>query len=182
MSSTTSRTVAGRFHVQRRSMISASRSPSRRMGLTPFSPPNAQANTQGHSRRLVWSDFPGGGRSRARPRCKGSTVCAYDGAVMRPAQLAPRPQSVLRSCGLLMGVLLLGLLAMHGLGPVPQAETTHGHDRTVPTAGMDMGAAAAEPATCDHGGGDCQGHAKHADPTCASASVTGTPAVAPALL
>ncbi|WP_405652272.1 DUF6153 family protein [Streptomyces sp. NBC_00019] len=100
----------------------------------------------------------------------------------RPVQLAPRPQSVLRSCGLLVGALLLGLLAMHGLGPVPHAATAHGHDRTVASAGMGMGATVAKPTTCDHGGGDCQGHAKHADPTCASASVTGTPGVAPALL
>jgi len=46
---------------------------------------------------------------------------------------------------------------------------------------MDMGATVSEPADCDHGG-ECQGHAKHADPTCSSASVTGAPGVMPALL
>ncbi|UUU25240.1 DUF6153 family protein [Streptomyces sp. DSM 40750] len=101
----------------------------------------------------------------------------------RPVQLA-RPQPVLRSCGLLVGALLLGLLGMHGLGPVPESVGAHGHDRTVTvTASMDMDAVtAAAPGTCDHGGGDCQGHAKHADPTCASASVAGAPGVAPVLM
>jgi len=112
-------------------------------------------------------------------------ACAYDGAVTRLAQLAPRPQSVLRSCGLLVGALLLGLLGMHGLGPVPEAAAAHGHDRTVTSGGMDTGfdtgAMVSKSAGCDHGG-DCQGHAKHADPTCASASVTGAPGVVPALL
>lgn len=80
-----------------------------------------------------------------------------------------------------MGALLLGLLGMHGLGPVPEPAAAHGHDRTLVPAGMDMGATVSGPAGCDHGG-DCQGHAKHADPTCASASVTGAPGVVPALL
>ncbi len=80
-----------------------------------------------------------------------------------------------------MGALLLGLLGMHGLGPVPHTAVAHGHDRVVAAAGMDMGATVSEPADCDHGG-DCQGHAKHADPTCASASVTGAPGVMPVLL
>jgi hypothetical protein len=48
---------------------------------------------------------------------------------------------------------------------------------------MDMDAVtAAAPGACDHGEGGCQGHVKHADPTCASASVAGTPGVVPALL
>ncbi|MEV0634499.1 DUF6153 family protein [Streptomyces sp. NPDC050619] len=96
----------------------------------------------------------------------------------RLLQLAPRPQSLLRSCGLLVGALLLGLLGMHGLGPVPAA--AHGPDRTV-AVGMDMGPKASMPTTCEHGG-DCHGHAQHADPTCASASVSGAPGVVPVLL
>ncbi|MEU9184690.1 DUF6153 family protein [Streptomyces sp. NPDC048484] len=99
----------------------------------------------------------------------------------RLVQLALRPQSVLRSCGLLVGALLLGLLGMHGLGPVPEAAAADGHDRTVTSGGMDPGAVVSEPAGCDHGG-DCQGHAKHADPTCASTSVLGAPGVMPVLL
>ncbi|WP_405534003.1 DUF6153 family protein [Streptomyces sp. NBC_00075] len=99
----------------------------------------------------------------------------------RRVQLAPGPQSILRSCGLLVGALLLGLLGMHGLGPVPEAAAVRGHDRTVASAGMDTGATVSEPAECDHRG-DCQGHAAHADPTCASASVSGAPGVVPVLL
>lgn len=107
-------------------------------------------------------------------------ACAYDDAVKCLVQLA-RPRSVLRSCGLLVGALLLGLLGMHGLGPVPEA--AHGHDRAVAAAGMDMDSVtAAAPGACGHGDGGCQGHAKHADPTCASASVAGAPGVVPALL
>ncbi|MGW3645762.1 DUF6153 family protein [Streptomyces sp. NPDC000878] len=100
----------------------------------------------------------------------------------RLVQFAPRPQSVLRSCGLLVGALMLGLLGMHGLGPVPDpAAVVRVHDRTVAPAGTDMGATVSMPAGCDHGG-DCQGHATHADPTCASASVSGAPGVVPVLL
>ncbi|MFE9437950.1 DUF6153 family protein [Streptomyces sp. NPDC006602] len=99
----------------------------------------------------------------------------------RLVQFAPRPQPVLRSCGLLVGALLLGLLGMHGLGPVPEAAASGGHDRTVAAAGADMGVMASMPNTCDHDG-DCQGHAHHADPTCASASVAGAPGVVPVLL
>lgn len=84
-----------------------------------------------------------------------------------------------------MGALLLGLLGMHGLGPVPELAAAHGHDRTVASAGMGMGmgmgATVSKSAGCDHGG-DCQGHTNHADPTCASASVTGAPGVVPELL
>ncbi|MDX3693750.1 DUF6153 family protein [Streptomyces europaeiscabiei] len=70
---------------------------------------------------------------------------------------------------------------MHGLGPVPVP--AHGHDRTVAAAGMDMDAVtAAEPGACDRGEGGRHGHAKHADPTCASASGAGTPGVVPALM
>jgi hypothetical protein len=81
-----------------------------------------------------------------------------------------------------VGALLLGLLGMHGLGPVPEAGAGHGHDRTAAAMGMDTDVMASMPATCEHGGGDCQGHAQHADPTCASGAVAGAPGVVPVLL
>lgn len=92
----------------------------------------------------------------------------------RPGQLA-RPRWSSRFCGLLVAGLLLGLLGMHGLGPVPEAAATPGHDRTAAAAPGDV--IASMPGACDHGEGGCGGHAQHADPTCASASVAGTPTV-----
>ncbi|WP_406433461.1 DUF6153 family protein [Streptomyces sp. NBC_01589] len=106
-------------------------------------------------------------------------ICAYDEAVTRLGQLA-RPQSALRSCGLLVCGLLLGLLGMHGLGPLPSVAAVSGHDR--PLAAAQTGVMASMPRECDHNEGGCQGHADHADPTCASASVAGSPAMAPLLL
>nr|WP_171060258.1 DUF6153 family protein [Streptomyces montanus] len=94
-----------------------------------------------------------------------------------------RPQLTLRSCGLLVCALLLGLLGMHGLGPVPELAPSSGHDR--PAATAHTGATevvASMPGECEHGEGGGTGHATHADPTCASASVPGAPAVAPVLL
>lgn len=106
---------------------------------------------------------------------------AYDEAVARPGQLT-RPHSAVRSCGLLVCALLLGLLAMHGLGPVPDAAAS-GHDRVPVVAHADdRTVMASMPGGCDHGEGGCTGHTNHADPTCASASVAGTPAVVPVLL
>ncbi|MFG2029015.1 DUF6153 family protein [Streptomyces sp. NPDC048825] len=92
----------------------------------------------------------------------------------------PRPHSTVRSCGLLVCALLLGLLGMHGLGPVPEIAPAPGHDRMVSVVYTDV--VASMPGACDHGEGGCSGHTDHADPTCASASVPGGPAVAPALL
>ncbi|MER5213873.1 DUF6153 family protein [Streptomyces sp. NPDC002838] len=90
------------------------------------------------------------------------------------------PQRTLRSCGLLVCALLLGLLGMHGIGPVPETHDDAGHGRTVATAHTD--AVMSMPGGCEHGEGGCSGHVAHADPTCASASVSGTPAVVPVLL
>jgi len=104
-------------------------------------------------------------------------ACAYDEVVTRLGQLA-RPQSPLRFGGLLVCALLLGLLGMHGLGPVPEADA--GHDRTATAAPMRV--MASMPDQCDHGEGGCTGHAEHADPMCASASVAGSPVVVPVLL
>ncbi|MER5436885.1 DUF6153 family protein [Streptomyces sp. NPDC002588] len=93
----------------------------------------------------------------------------------------PRPQPTLRSCGLLLCALLLGLLGMHGLGPMPAGvHTSSEHGRM--TAVAHTGIMASAPGGCDHGAGGCTGHTEHADPTCASASVAGTPLVAPVLL
>ncbi|WP_369245011.1 DUF6153 family protein [Streptomyces sp. R41] len=97
----------------------------------------------------------------------------------RPGQLA-RPQLALRSCVLLACTLLLGLLGMHGLGPVPAAAGASKHHRMGATAQTNV--TASMPDECDHGDGGCTGHAAHADPTCASASVAGTPVVVPVLL
>lgn len=91
-----------------------------------------------------------------------------------------RPHSMVRSCGLLVCALLLGLLGMHGLGPMPGAAAASSeHERMAVVAHTDVTASA--PEECDHGGGGCTGHTDHADPTCASASVAGTPVVVPVL-
>ncbi|WP_262059542.1 DUF6153 family protein [Streptomyces sp. STR69] len=88
------------------------------------------------------------------------------------------PHRQVRSYGLLVAALLLGLLGMHGLGPVPLAHPAPGHAVTATTAAM--GEQASMPDACDHDGGGH--HMTHADATCASASVAGTPAVVPLLL
>ncbi|UUU32321.1 DUF6153 family protein [Streptomyces sp. CA-210063] len=88
----------------------------------------------------------------------------------------PRP----RSFGLLVCALLLGLLGMHGLGPVPALHEPVGHDR--PTATSHAGVVVSMPGECGHDAGGGSGHVHHADPTCASASVAGAPAVVPVLV
>lgn len=99
-----------------------------------------------------------------------------DEAVNRLGQLV-RPRSTSRFAGLLVSALLLGLVGMHGLGPLPMDS---GHD-PMPVAAP-MSVVASMPDACDHGEGGCTGHAQHADPTCASASVAGSPAMEPVLL
>ncbi|MFD4558026.1 DUF6153 family protein [Streptomyces sp. NPDC058469] len=90
------------------------------------------------------------------------------------------PHRRVRSYGLLVAVLLFGLLGMHGLGPVPMADSAHGHAGMATTVAT--GEKASMPDACDHGSGDCGGsHMAHADATCASASVAGAPAVIPVL-
>ena len=106
-------------------------------------------------------------------------IYAYDEAMTRFGQLA-RPHSTVRSRGLLVCALLLGLLGMHGLGPVPEVTVASGHDRMVSVAYTDV--VTSMPGECDHGEGGCPGHTDHADPTCASASVAGGPVVAPVLM
>jgi len=110
---------------------------------------------------------------------KRPLIYAYDWAVTRFGQLS-RPHSTVRSYGLLVCALLLGLLGMHGLGPVPEVTAASGHGRMVSVAYADVKALI--PGECDHGEGGCPGHTDHADPTCASGSVAGGPAVAPVLL
>ncbi|WP_245607970.1 DUF6153 family protein [Streptomyces hokutonensis] len=97
--------------------------------------------------------------------------------------VAPHPR--VRRYGMLVATLLLGLLGMHGLGPVPLAHTAPGHAATAVTAAMGqkiMGQKMSTPDPCDHDAGDCDHHMTHADATCASASVAGTPAVVPLLV
>lgn len=106
-------------------------------------------------------------------------IYAYDEAMTRFGRLAG-PHSMVRSSGLLVCALLLGLLSMHGLGPVPEITAASGHDRMVSVAHTDV--MASMPGECDHDEGGCTGHTHHADPTCASASVAGGPVVAPVLL
>lgn len=106
-------------------------------------------------------------------------IHVYDEAVTRLGQFA-RPQSTVRSCGLLVCALVLGLLGMHGLGPTPAVAGASGYDRMAVVAHTAV--TASMPGGCDHGDGGCTGHTDHADPTCASASIAGTPAVAPVLL
>jgi hypothetical protein len=96
----------------------------------------------------------------------------------RPGRPAP-PQLTLRNRGLLVAALLLGLLGMHGLGPVPLAHSAPGHTTAATTAVM--GEKVSTPDPCDHDSGDCGSHMAHADATCASASVAGAPAVVPVL-
>lgn len=92
-----------------------------------------------------------------------------------------RPHAMVRSFGLLVWAVLLGLLGMHGLGPVSGAAAAmSGHDRVAVVAHTDV--VASMPDGCDHGDGGCTGHTAHADPTCASALVGGAPAMVPTLL
>lgn len=86
----------------------------------------------------------------------------------------------MRCTGLLVSALLLGLLGMHGLGPVPVATAASGHDRAM--AAAPMSAMASTPDACDHDEGGCTGHAEHADAVCAASSVAGAPAVVPVLV
>ncbi|WP_240653619.1 DUF6153 family protein [Streptomyces sp. AcE210] len=106
-----------------------------------------------------------------------------------------RPQLTLRLLGLLVGAVLLGLLGMHGLGPVPAGAHSEMHPAAASTTGADGAADAGDRAgpgqrgvkasasdVCEHGDGGCGGHMAHADSVCASASVAGPPTVAPAML
>lgn len=90
---------------------------------------------------------------------------------------------MLRPWGLLVGALLLGLLGMHGLGPVPGIDAKAGHHR------MAADSRSSHPAVCvsgqcdhgDHGGGQVH----HASALCVSDSVAGPPelpALRPALM
>ncbi|WP_173985737.1 DUF6153 family protein [Streptomyces sp. P3] len=86
-------------------------------------------------------------------------------------RLAPTP--VRRWYALLVFGLLAGLLAMHALAPggAVREHAAPQHTRAVVVS-------AHEHCTADHGGCD-GGHLHHADPTCAAASVSGAPTLAP---
>jgi uncharacterized protein DUF6153 len=95
---------------------------------------------------------------------------------------AARPRGV-RAYVLLMLAVLVGVVAMHGLGPaVPPAQSSAmpnaRHAVTAPSH-----ADAAECQDCvhvDHDEGGAGGHAEHADATCAASGTSGAPAL-PAL-
>ncbi|ELS54759.1 hypothetical protein STVIR_4216 [Streptomyces viridochromogenes Tue57] len=76
--------------------------------------------------------------------------------------------------------LLAGLFGMHGLGPgdAVAAPSHHAHERPM-SAHVTALAAMTDEAVC-HSGDPGGGHARHADPTCASGAVGAGP-VLPAL-
>ncbi|WP_176741362.1 DUF6153 family protein [Streptomyces sp. LUP30] len=113
----------------------------------------------------------------------------------RPEQHRAAPPERRRRWGLLVFAVLVGLLAMHALSPGGAGrEHPGGHaaGRTAvpPAAAREIGAVREVGAVrgvsahddCAGDGGGCGGgHLHHADPTCAAAAVSGTPAL-PALL
>ncbi|MFI8187733.1 DUF6153 family protein [Streptomyces sp. NPDC085946] len=86
------------------------------------------------------------------------------GPVHSPKQQDRRPPSRWRRAVCVLG-LLAGVLAMHGLAPGGGAPE-HSHARSAAVA-------AAHHDACPDG--HCGGHARHADPSCASAAVGGGP-------
>ncbi|MET7683835.1 DUF6153 family protein [Streptomyces sp. NPDC005423] len=92
-----------------------------------------------------------------------------------PGQPAAPRRPLWRS-GLLVAAVLLGLLGMHGLGPVPGADMGPGHGRVTSTAVVSSAEKASDGGSCG-----CEGGMTHADPLCVSASVAGTPVVVPVL-
>ncbi|WP_236580100.1 DUF6153 family protein [Streptomyces sp. HM190] len=123
---------------------------------------------------------------------------AHDGAVTGLGAPHRRPRPPLRARGLMVCALLLGLLGMHGLGPVPALHAAAGHDRmttsgargdsgesaasAVHTGGAEVPVRVSMPGACGHDTDGGAGHTHHADPTCASASVGQAPAVVPVLV
>lgn len=87
------------------------------------------------------------------------------------------PQPRLRLFAVLVFALLTGLVGMHGLGPGGMPTPEH---RVSADAGHGAVAMSADD-DCGSGGHDCDGHTHHADQTCASGAVAGTPAL-PALV
>ncbi len=93
-------------------------------------------------------------------------------APMSHDEKAGKPQPLLRLSGLLVLGLLMGLLAMHGLGFAPTAAHASEHGRNAEIGRV--AAVVAEPNECGHG---CPGQhqpADHADPTCAAGAVAAT--------
>ncbi|MFF4871437.1 DUF6153 family protein [Streptomyces sp. NPDC000961] len=93
-------------------------------------------------------------------------------------------QQTLRLKGLLVLAVLVGLFGMHAMGPGPMTPQASGATAFVTAVATNVVEADPE-GHCDH---DCSGHGgsgDHADPTCASAGVTGPvllPALAPSLI
>ncbi|MFI6122009.1 DUF6153 family protein [Streptomyces sp. NPDC051064] len=83
----------------------------------------------------------------------------------------PRPRLLQR--GLLVLGLLIGLLGMHGLGWVPAAAQMNphslGNEAAHVVAVIDL------PEECGRDSGGGSGHPEHADATCSSGAVAGSP-------
>ncbi|MBT2510818.1 hypothetical protein J7I98_34375 [Streptomyces sp. ISL-98] len=86
-----------------------------------------------------------------------------------------------RAYVLLVLAVLVGVVAMHGLGPAVPVPT-----HAMPEARHAVAAAAASHADAtgcddcvhvDHDGGSTGGHAEHADATCAASGTSGAPAL-----
>ncbi|GGX41989.1 DUF6153 family protein [Streptomyces chryseus] len=97
------------------------------------------------------------------------------------AWCANRPGGV-RAYALLVLAVLVGLLAMHGLGPVAplmssSAVAVDHHAVTVAAASHVGGAACEDCVHVGHDEGGIGGHAEHADATCAAGGTSGAPAV-----
>lgn len=91
----------------------------------------------------------------------------------------------LRAYLLLVLAVLVGVVAMHGLGPAvsPASSSAVPDVRHAVTAGASSHAGAVECEDCVHVGrddGGAGGHAEHADATCAASGTSGGPAL-PAL-
>ena len=95
------------------------------------------------------------------------------------AWCAAQPGGV-RAYVLLVLAVLVGVVAMHGLGPAVPSVPTHTMPDTRHAVTAPPHADAADCADCvhvDHGNGDPGGHAEHADATCAAGGTSGAPAL-----
>ncbi|MFG2302434.1 DUF6153 family protein [Actinacidiphila glaucinigra] len=89
-----------------------------------------------------------------------------------------QPHQPMRLRVLLVFGLLAGLMSMHALGPSPASASNHRMQAAAHGA-----TASAQDSDCPDTHHGCNGHPQHADPTCASAAISGSPTLtAPAAL